>query len=119
MKINTSTGDAGRLAFMQTLERGEHALLYLTLVLLPAMHFLNKILGHKFYSALTVLLFSVLCVLFARILHTSLIDGYVFFISKHKVWESIARPAVIFAIVAGNWLIAFSEMYRLAKVAGK
>ncbi len=124
VKASTGTpahaaGDAARWPFTQTLERGEHTLLYGTLILLPAMYFLNKILGHKFYSALAVLLFSALCVVFAQVLHASFIDGYVFFISKNRVWASIARPAAIFVVVAGNWLIAFGEMYRVAKVAGK
>ncbi len=119
VKISSAVGDAGRLTFLKALEIGEHTLLYSSLVLMPAMHLLSKILGHKLYSALTVLLFSGLSVVFARILHASLIDGYAFFISQHQVWPSIARPAAIFAIVSGNWLVAFAEMYRVAKVAGK
>ncbi len=114
-----AAGNAAALPFTPLLEKGEHALLSLTLILLPAMYFLKKVLGNKFYSALVVLLFSALCVVFALVLHASLIDGYVFLISKNKVWTSIARPAAIFVIVAGNWLIAFAEMYRVVKVAGK
>lgn len=111
--------DAGRSTFLRSLETGEHALLYAALILLPAMYFLHKFLAHKLYSALVVLVFSVLCVLFAHILHASIIDGYVFFISQRRQWASIARPAAVFVIVAGNWLIAFAEMYRVVKVAGK
>ncbi len=119
VQMSGAAGEAGGLTFPEALKRGEHALLYGALVLLPVMHFLKKYLGHKFHSALIVLLFSTLCVLFAQILHASLIDGYVFLISQQKAWNSIVRPAAIFFIVAGNWLTAFSEMYRVVKVAGK
>jgi hypothetical protein len=119
VQAGSADGAAARVTLLQALERGEHTLLYLSLVLLPATHLLKDNLGHKFHSALVVLLFSALCVLFARILHASFIDGYVFLISKRQVWNSIARPAAIFFVVAGNWLIAFSAMYRAVKVAGK
>lgn len=119
VNASSAAGEAASLPFLKLLERGEHALLYGTLVLLPAMYFLQKIAGHKFYSALAVLLFSALCALFAQVLHASIIDGYVFVISEYKVWNSIARPAAIFFIVAGCWLLTFSEIYRVVKVAGK
>jgi len=119
VKTSSAAGDAGRLTFLKALEIGEHALLYSSLVLLPAMHLLHKILDHKLQSALAVLLFSALSVIFVRTLHASLIDGYAFFISQHQVWSSLARPAAIFVIVSGIWLIAFAEMYRAAKVGGK
>src|SRR5512145_2856298 len=118
-KTIAATGDAERLTFLKILEKGEHMLIYSSLVLLPGMHFFDKILGHKAYSALTVLLFAALTLVFAPILHASLIEGYAFLITQRKVWASLAIPAAIFVIVSINWLMAFSEMYRLAKVAGK
>jgi hypothetical protein len=108
-----------RLSFMRALEAGERILVYFTLVLLPLLYPLRKVLGNKLYSALAVLVFSGLCVILAQILHASIVDGYVFFISLNKNWGSLARPAAVFVIVVGNWLIAFAEMYRVAKVAGK
>ncbi len=108
-----------RLFFSPALEAGERVLLYFTLVLLPLMHPLRKVLGNKLSSALAVLVFSGLCVVLAHVLHASIIDGYVFSISVKKNWVSLARTAAVFVIVAGNWLIAFAEMYRTAKVAGK
>ncbi len=83
------------------------------------MHFLKKYLGHKLFSALIVLLFSGVCVLFAEALHTALMDGYVFLMSQKKAWNQIMRPAAIFAIIACNWLVAFIEMYRMAKIGGR
>ena len=115
----SSAGGAERLTLLRTLERGEHTLLYLALVLVPAVHLLQGHLGHKLYSAVEVFLFAALSVLLARTLHASFIEGYVFLISKHQVWNSIARPAAIFFIVAGNWLIVFSGIYRAVKVAGE
>ncbi len=114
-----SAAQEERLFFMRALEAGERILLYFTLVLLPFVYPLKKVLGNKFYSALAVLVFSGLCVVLAQVLHASIVDGYVFFISRNKHWVSLAQPAAIFVIVAGNWLIAFAEMYRVAKVAGK
>jgi hypothetical protein len=119
VQTSSADGGAGRLTLLQTLERGEHIFLYLTLVLLPAVRLLKEHLGHKLYSVLEVFLFAALSVLLARTLHASFIDGYVFLISKHQVWNSIARPAAIFFIVAGNWLIAFLGIYRAVKVAGE
>lgn len=119
IRADDAAGGAGRLTFLDALERGEHMLLYGTLVLLPALHVSKDHIGHKLHSALVVFLFSVLCVLFARTLHASLIDGYAFCITQQKVWSSIARPAAFFAIIAGTWLAAFSEMYRMVKIGGK
>jgi len=101
------------------MEAGERILLYFTLVLLPLIYPLKKVLGNKLYSALAVLVFSGLCVVLAQVLHASIVAGYVFFISMNRHWASLAQPAAVFVIVAGNWLIAFAEMYRVAKVAGK
>lgn len=114
-----SAAQEARLSFTHALEAGERILLYFTLVLLPLMYPLRKVLGNKLYSALAVLVFSGLCVVLAQVLHASIVDGYVFFISLNRHWVSLARPAAVFVIVAGNWLIAFAEMYRVAKVAGK
>jgi len=114
-----SAAQEARLSFTHAFESGERILLYFPLVLLPLMHPLRKVLGNKLYSALAVLVFSGLCVVLAQVLHASIVDGYVFFISLNKHWVSLARPAAFFVIVAGNWLIAFAEMYRVAKVAGQ
>lgn len=108
-----------RLSFTHALEAGEQILLSFTLVLLPFMYPLRKILGNRLSSALAVLVFSGLCVVLAQVLHASIVDGYVFSISLSRHWVSLARPAAVFVIVAGNWLIAFVEMYRVVKVAGK
>ena len=108
-----------RLSFTHALEAGERILLSFTLVFLPLMYPLRKVLGNRLYSALAVLVFSGLCVVLAQVLHASIVDGYVFSISQSRRWVSLARPAAVFVIVAGNWLIAFAEMYRVAKVAGK
>ncbi len=113
-----SAAQEARLSFTNALEAGERILLSFSLALLPLMYPLRKVLGNKLYSALAVLVFSGLCVVLAQILHASIVDGYVFFISRNKNWVSLARPAAVLVIVAGNWLIAFAEMYRVAKVAG-
>lgn len=107
------------LLFTRALDAGERILLYLTLVLLPAMYPLKNVLGNKLYSFLVVLIFSGLCVVLAQILHASIVDGYVFFLSQKKDWVPLVQPAAIFVIVAGLWLIAFAEMYRVVKVAAK
>ncbi|HWR71949.1 MAG TPA: hypothetical protein VN604_02140 [Nitrospirota bacterium] len=119
MQASGAPGGVRSLTFLEALKRGEHALLYGTLILLPAMHFLKKYLGHKLSSALIVLFFSALSVLFAKILHTALINGYVFLLAQQKAWNSIARPAAVFSIIACNWLIGFIEMYRMAKIGGR
>ncbi|HSQ77405.1 MAG TPA: hypothetical protein VLN91_00800 [Nitrospirota bacterium] len=105
--------------FMNAIEAGERILLSCALVLLPFMATLKLVMGNKFWSALTVLVFSGLSVILAHVLHDSIIDGYVFFLSQKRHWISIARPAAIFAVVSINWLIAFDDMYRVVKVAGK
>ncbi len=110
--------EAARLTFTRALEAAEHMLLYLTLVLLPVMYYLGKILWHNMYSALVVLVFAGLCVLLAQIIHASVIDGYVFYLSQKKQLPDLARPAAVLIIVAGNWFMAFGEMYRVVKVAG-
>ncbi len=112
-------GSGAYVPFLQAAERGGHALASLSLVLLPVPDLLKKYLGHKFRSALVVLLFAGLSIVLARVLHASLTDGYVFVISQHKIWTSIAGPAAVFLIVAGNWLILFAGMWRVAKVAGE
>jgi hypothetical protein len=108
-----------RLTFTRLLEAGEHSLLYLTLIVLPVMYYLSKILWHKMYSALVVLVFAGLCVLLAQIIHTSVIDGYVFYLSQKKQWADLAWPSAVLIIVTVNWFMAFGEMYQVVKVAGK
>jgi hypothetical protein len=107
------------LTFMRVFEAGERILLSSALVLVPFLSTLKQVLGTKFFSVLTVLVFSGLSVILAHVLHASIVDGYVFFISLNKNWVSLARPAAVLVIVAVNWLIAFAEMYRLVRVAGK
>lgn len=111
--------DAAGLTFSRLLEAAEQSLLYLTLVLFPVMYLLGKLIWHKLYSALAVLLFAGLCVLFAQTLHASIIDGYVFFLAQSKHWDELVRPAAIFIVVMANWFMAFVEMYTVVKVAGK
>ena len=111
--------ETARLTFTRLLEAGEHSLLYLTLILLPVMYYLSKIVWHKMYSALVVLVFAGLCVLLAQIVHTSIIDGYVFYLSQKRQWADLAWPAAVLIIVAVNWFMAFGEMYRVVNVAGK
>ncbi len=111
--------EAARLTFTRVLEAVEHALLYLTLVLLPVMYYLGKVLWQNMYSALVVLVFAGLCVLLAQIIHASVIDGYVFYLSQKKNWPDLAWPAAVLIIVAGNWIMAFAEMYRVVKVGGR
>jgi hypothetical protein len=111
--------EAARVTFTRLLEAVEHSLLYCTLIVLPVMYYLSKILWHNMYSALVVLVFAGLCVLFAQILHTSVIDGYVFYLSQKNQWAGLAWPAAILIIVAVNWFLAFSEMYRVVQVAGR
>ncbi len=108
-----------RLTFVHALEAVERILLSFALVLLPFVAPLKEVLGNRFHSALAVLVFSGLCVVLAPVLHASIVDGYVFYLSQNRHWISIARPAAILVVVAVNWLIAFSEMYRVVKVAGK
>ncbi len=110
--------EAARLTFTRLLEAGEHSLLYLTLIVLPVMYYLGKILWHGLYSALVVLVFAGLCVLFAQIIHASVVDGYVFYLSQKKQWVDLVRPAAVLIIVAVNWFMAFGEIYRVVKVAG-
>jgi hypothetical protein len=111
--------ETARLTFTRLLEAGEHSLLYLTLIVLPVMYYLSKIVWHKMYSALVVLVFAGLCVLLAQIIHTSIIDGYVFYLSQKKQWADLAWPAAVLIIVAVNWFMAFGEMYRVVNVAGR
>ncbi len=116
-----STGaqqETARSTFTRLLEAGEYSLLYLTLIVLPVMYYLSKILWHNLYSALVVLVFAGLCVLLAQIIHTSVIDGYVFYLSQKKQWVDLAWPAAVLIIVTVNWFMAFGEMYRVVKVAG-
>ena len=114
----TAMQDKG-LSFTRALEAGERILLYLPLVLLPAMYPLRNVLGNKLYSFLVVLVFSGLCVVLAQVLHASIVDGYIFFLSQKRDWVPLVLPAAIFVIVAVIWLIAFAEMYRVVKVAAK
>ena len=107
------------LTFMRVFEAGERILLSCALVLLPFMATLRQVSGNKLFSALTVLVFSGLSIILAHVLQASIVDGAVFFITVNKDWASLARPGAVFVIVAGNWLIAFSEMYRVVRVAGK
>jgi hypothetical protein len=107
------------LTFQQMVAKGGHALPYLSLVLLPLLRFLKKFLGHKFHSAMAVLFFSGLSVVLARSLHPLIMDAYVFIISEHRVWASMAGPATIFVVIAANWAAAFAELYRVTKVAGE
>jgi hypothetical protein len=107
------------VTFTRLLGAGEYSVLYCTLIVLPVMYYLGKILWHNMYSALVVLVFAGLCVLFAQILHTSVIDGYVFYLSQKKQWADLAWPAAVLIIVAVNWFMAFGEIYRVVQVAGK
>lgn len=107
------------LTFLRVFEAGERILLSCALVLVPFMATLKHVLGNKSFSVLTVLVFSGLCIILAHVLHASIVDGYVFFISVNKNRASLARPAAVLVIVAVNWFIAFAEMYRMAKVSGK
>lgn len=111
--------EAARLTFTRLLRAAEHVLLFGTLVLLPLMSSLGNILWHDMYSALVVLVFSGLCMLAAQLIHTSVIDGYVFYLSQNKRWLDLAWPAAVLIIVVGNWLMAFAEMYRVVKVGGR
>src|SRR3990172_7351945 len=111
--------ETARLTFTRLLGAGEHSLLYLTLIVLPVMYYLSKILSHKLYSTLVVLVFAGLCVLFAQIIHTSIVDGYVFYLSQKKQWADLAWPAAVLIIVTVNWFMAFGEIYRAVNVAGK
>ena len=111
--------ETARLTFTRLLEAGERSLLYLTLIVLPVMYYLSKILWHKLYSALVVLVFAGLCVLLAQIVHASIIDGYVFYLSQKKQWADLAWPAAVLIIVTVNWFMAFGEMYRVVSGAGK
>ncbi len=111
--------EAARLTFTRLLEAGEHLLLYFTLIVLPVMYYLGKILWHNLYSALVVLVFAGLCVLIAQIIHTSVIDGYVIYLSHKKQWADFAWPAAVLVVVAVNWFMAFSEMYRVVQVGGR
>ncbi len=120
--LATSAGsqqEATRVTFTRLLEAGEHSLLYCTLIILPVMYYLSKILWHNMYSALVVLVFAGLCVLLAQIIHTSIIDGYVFYLSQKKQWVDLAWPAAVLIIVTVNWIMAFGEMYRVVRVAGQ
>jgi hypothetical protein len=120
--LMTSAGpqqEAARVTFTRLLEAVEHSVLYCTLIVLPVMYYLGKVLWHNMYSALVVLVFAGLCVLFAQILHTSVIDGYVFYLSQKKQWHDLAWPAAVLITVAVNWFMAFSEMYRVVQVAGR
>jgi hypothetical protein len=110
---------AGAPTVMHTFEAGGSILLSCSLVLLPFMATVKPVMGNKLYSALTVFIYSGLCVILAHILRSSFVDGYVFFITVHKNWASLARPFAVLVIVFVNWLIAFHEMYRVVKVAGK
>ena len=105
------------LAVTSAIEAGEHILLSFSLVLLPFMDTLNAVTGSRFYGALKVLVFSGLCVIMAHVLHSSIIDGYVFYLSQNRQWISLALPAGVFVVVAVNWLIAFAELRRA--IAGK
>ncbi len=105
------------LPFMRTFEAGERILLSFSLVLIPFMSTLKEVTGSRSHGTLKVLVFSGLCVIMAHVLHASIIDGYVFYISQHRQWISLALPAGIFVVVAVNWLIAFAEI-RVA-LAGK
>lgn len=111
--------EAARFGFTRMLEAAEHVLLYFTLVLLPLMYYLGKILWHDMYSALVVLVFSGLCVIFAQTLHSSAINGYVFYLSQNRNVPDLVRPAAVLIIIAGNWFMAFGEMYRVVKVGGE
>src|SRR4030067_937816 len=111
--------ETARLTFTRLLEAGEHSLLYLTLIVLPVMYYLSKILWHKLYSALVVLVFAGLCVLLAQIVHASVINGYVFYLSQQKQWADLAWPAAVLIIVTVNWFMAFGGRYRGVSGAGK
>ena len=119
MQAGGAPGGVRSMTFFDALKKGEHALLYGTLILLPLMHFLKKYLGHKLSSALIVLLFSGLSVLFAKVLHAALIDSYVFLLAQQKAWGSVVRPTTVFSIIACNWVIVFVEMYRAARIGWK
>jgi hypothetical protein len=105
------------LAVTRVIEAGEHILLSFSLVLLPFMDTLNVMMGSRVYGALKVLVFSGLCVIMAHVLQSSIIDGYVFYLSQNRQWSSLALPAGVLAVVAVNWLIAFVEIRRA--IAGK
>ncbi len=98
------------LTFMRAFEAMEHILLSFSLVLIPFMSTLEAVMGTRSHGALKVLVFSGLSVIMAHVLHATIIDGYVFYLSQHRHWISLALPAGIFVVVAVNWLIAFAEM---------
>jgi hypothetical protein len=104
---------------LNAIEAGERILLSCALVLLPFMAVLKPVMGNKFWSTLTVLVFSGLSVILAHVLQASIVDGIVLFLSQNRHWISIARPAAIFVVVLVNWLIAFDDMYRGVKISGK
>jgi len=108
---------AGPLTFMHVFEAGERILLSLSLVLIPFMSTLKEVMGSRLHGTLTLLVFSGLCVIMAHVLHASIIDGTVFYLSQHRHWTSLALPAGIFVVVAVNWLIAFAEIRQA--LAGK
>ncbi|HEX9020662.1 MAG TPA: hypothetical protein VF903_05330, partial [Nitrospirota bacterium] len=78
------------LVFTRAFVAAERILLSFSLVLLPFMQPLKEVLGSWCHSALTALVFSGLCVILAPVLHESIIDGYVFFLSKNRHWASLA-----------------------------
>jgi hypothetical protein len=104
---------------MNVFMAGERILLSCALVLLPFMATLKRVMGNKSWSALSVLVFSGLCVILAHVLHVTIVDCYVFFLSQNQHWISLSRPFLIFTVVIVNWFIAFDEMHRVVKVAGK
>ncbi len=96
--------------FPRGFEAGEHILLSLSLVLIPFMSTLKEVMGSRPYATLKVLIFSGLSVIMAHVLHSSVIDGYVFYLSQNRQWISLALPAAILLVVVVNWLIAFFEI---------
>ncbi len=98
------------LTFMRVFEAGERILLSFSLVLIPFMSTLKEVMGTRSHGTLKVLVFSGLCVIMAQLLHASIIDGYVFYLSQNRHWISIALPAAILVVVVVNWLIAFAEI---------
>ncbi len=103
--------EAGRgLPLSLAFGAGERILLSLSLVLIPFVSTLKEVMGTRSHGTLQVLIFSGLSVIMAHVLHASIIDGYVFYLTQHRQWISLALPAGIFAVVAVNWLIAFAEI---------